>query len=206
MVSGQVAAIVLAAGESRRWGRDNKLLAPIDGTAMIVRTVGAVLASKARPVIVVTGHEADAVTVLLAGRPLSFVAAPDFAEGLSASLKAGIAAVPAECAGALVCLGDMPWISPATFDRLAEAFAPTGAKCALVPTYRGEWGNPVLLGRALFPDIGRLSGDRGARTLLSANPERVGEVSVDDPGVLHDVDQPSALVYPLTDGIGDSQL
>ena len=194
-----IAAVILAAGESRRWGADNKLLAQIDGRPMVLRTVRAVLDSKARPAVVVTGHERSEVERLLAGLPLAIVNAANYASGLSASLKAGIAAVPIGCDGALVCLGDMPWVKPETLDRLIGAFDPeTGF--AVVPAYEGEWGNPVLLGRPLFEKIGSLSGDRGARALLKSVGERVKEIVVDDPGVLRDVDRPDSLVYPLKDG------
>jgi len=194
-----IAAIVLAAGESKRWGADNKLLAQVDGRPMVLHTVRAVLDSKARPVLVVTGHEHSEVERLLTGLPISFVNAPDYATGLSASLKAGIAAVPPGCDGALVCLGDMPWVKSTTLDRLIESFDPD-THAAAVPVHGGEWGNPVLLGRALFPNIGTLSGDRGARALLKSAGERVREVAADDPSVLRDVDRRDSLVYPLKDG------
>ncbi len=180
----------MAAGESRRWGADNKLLAPIDGRAMVRRTAEAILKSAVRPLLVVTGHEADEIAAALEGLPVSFHHAPDFADGMSASLRTGIAAVPADCDGALICLGDMPFVRAGTFDRLAEVYA---GQAALFPTYQGQRGNPVLLARALFGDIAHLTGDEGARKLLRAIPDRVGEVAVDDPGILRDVDQPDAL-------------
>jgi molybdenum cofactor cytidylyltransferase len=183
-----IAAIVLAAGLSRRWGTDNKLLAPLAGAPMIRNTVAAVLRSAARPVIVVTGHDAPAVAAALAGLPVTFRHAAEFAQGMAASLKAGIAAVPPDCAGALICLGDMPFVKPGTLDRLARACGPM----AVIPTWRGERGNPVLLGRALFPEIMHLSGDKGARALLGAVPDRVAELPVDDPGILRDLDRPEA--------------
>ena len=160
---------------------------------MIRQTAEALLKSSVRPVVVVTGHEASDIEAALASLPVSFHHAPDFAAGMSASLKAGIAAVPADCGAALICLGDMPFVHPETFDRLAEGFDPAAAKVALFPTFQGKRGNPVLLALPLFFNIMRLSGDEGARTLLKAIPERVGEVAVDDPGVLRDVDRPDAL-------------
>jgi molybdenum cofactor cytidylyltransferase len=201
----RIAAIVLAAGESRRFGTENKLLAPIEGMPMILRIVQAVLAAKARPVIVVTGHEARTVADLLTGLPVSIREASDYATGLSASLKAGIAAIPEGCDGVLICLGDMPWVNAATLDKLVDGFDPAGGWAAAVPVHGGEWGNPVLLGRELFAAIADLSGDRGARAMLAAARDRVMEVAVDDPGVLRDVDRPDALVYPLADGIDRSR-
>jgi molybdenum cofactor cytidylyltransferase len=189
-----VAAILLAAGESRRWGADNKLLTPIDGRPMVRRTAEAILASAVRPVLVVTGHEADEVRAALVALPLSIHHAPDFADGMSASLRTGIAAVPADCLGALICLGDMPFVRPDTLDRLASAFS---GQAALFPTSQGKRGNPVLLARSLFADIMKLTGDQGARAILTAIPDRVNELPVDDPGILRDVDRPDALRHTL---------
>ncbi len=192
----RVAAIVLAAGLSRRWGADNKLLAPIGGVAMIRRAVEAVAESQIRPIIVVTGHDANAIEAALAGLPIAFAPAADFADGISASVKAGIAAAPADCDAVLMCLGDMPWIRPATLDRLAASYDPAAGFVASIPTIDGRRGNPALLGRRLFADIARLSGDQGAGRLLAAMLERVREIPVDDPGVLRDVDQPESLAAP----------
>jgi molybdenum cofactor cytidylyltransferase len=181
---------LLAAGESRRWGADNKLLAPVDGKPMVRHTAEAILRSAVRPVLVVTGHEATDIQAALAGLKLFFHHAPDFANGMSASLKAGVAAVPGACTAVLICLGDMPFVRADTFDRLADAHA---GQTALFPTYQGKRGNPVLLARSLFADIMRLTGDQGARAILKSIPERVAELAVDDPGILRDVDRPDAL-------------
>jgi len=159
---------------------------------MIRHTAEAILKSRIRPLLVVTGHEAAAVAAALSGLPLTFHHAPDFAEGMSASLKAGVGAVPVGCDGALICLGDMPFVRAETLDRLADAFDPV-RQAALFPTFDGKRGNPVLLGRSLFADILRLTGDQGARALLTAIPEQVGELAVDDPGILRDFDRPDAL-------------
>src|SRR5262245_19879448 len=144
-MSARIASLILAAGLSRRWGADNKLAVSIDGKPMAARTADIVLGASARPVIVVLGHEADLVRSALAGWPSTFVTAADYATGMAASLKAGIEAVPADCDGALVCLGDMPWLQSATLDYLAASFDLGGPDMALVPTYRGKWGNPMLL-------------------------------------------------------------
>jgi molybdenum cofactor cytidylyltransferase len=178
---------LLAAGESRRWGADNKLLALIDGKPMVRRTAEAIFKSTVRPVVVVTGHEAAEVRAALADLPLSFHHAPDYAEGLSASLKAGIAVVPVACTGALICLGDMPFVRPDTLDRLAGSHV---GQAAVFPTYQGQRGNPVLLARTLFADIMLLTGDEGARAIMKAIPDQIGELAVDDPDVLRDVDRP----------------
>jgi molybdenum cofactor cytidylyltransferase len=188
----RIAAIVLAGGLARRMG-SNKLLAPIDGVAMVARVVDAVLASQARPVVVVTGNEAERVRGALAGRAVAFVHNPGFAEGLSASLKRGIAAVPADCDGALVCLGDMPRVTSRDLDRLIAAFNPVEGRAICVPVRDGKRGNPVLWAKRFFAEILGLAGDVGAKHLIGAYPEAVAEVATDDDGVLIDIDTPQAL-------------
>lgn len=174
---------------SRRWGENNKLLAPIDGQPMVRRTAEAVLESKIRPVFVVTGHDRAVIEAALRDLPLTFHHAAGYADGMSASLKTGIAAT-GSFDGVLVCLGDMPFVRAETFNRLAERYA---GQAAIFPTYDGKRGNPVLLGRSLFADIQRLTGDEGARALLKAIPEQVLEIAVDDPGILRDIDRPDTL-------------
>jgi molybdenum cofactor cytidylyltransferase len=185
-----VAAILLAAGESRRWGADNKLLAPIGGKPMVRRTAEMILASSIRPVLIVTGHEAGGIRGALNGLSLSFHHAPDFAEGMAASLRTGIGALPMDCEGVLVCLGDMPFLRSDTLDQLAVFHS---GEAAVFPTYTGKRGNPVLLARSLFAEILKLTGDEGARTILRVIPDQVAELPVDDPGILRDVDLPDAL-------------
>ena len=157
---------------------------------MVRATAEAILKSAIRPVLAVTGHDAAEVRAALADLPLTFHHAPDFADGMSASLKAGIASVPAECTAALICLGDMPFVRPDTLDRLASFHS---NQTALFPTWQGKRGNPVLLARSLFAGIMTLSGDEGARNLLRAIPDQVAELPVDDPGILRDVDRPDML-------------
>jgi molybdenum cofactor cytidylyltransferase len=185
--------VVLAAGLSRRMGDANKLLAELDGAPVVARTVEAVLASRARPVLVVTGHEAGRVRAALAGRALVFVHNPDYAKGLSTSLRAGVAALDAALDGAVVCLADMPWVRPAHIEALIAAFEASGERPICVPRFGSRRGNPVLWPARHFAAIAALSGDAGARGLLEAHAAEVCEVPVADPGVTLDVDTPAAL-------------
>jgi molybdenum cofactor cytidylyltransferase len=189
-----IAAVVLAAGRSRRMAPHNKLLVPDrTGKPMIARVVDNVLSSGARPVLVVLGHMADEVEKILAGRPVRFVHAPDYAEGLSASLKAGIAAVPPESAAAIVCLGDMPLVTGRMIDRLLTTYDPTEGRRIVLPTFRGKQGNPMLWDRSFFPEILGISGDSGARFLLGQHMEVVAEVEMADDAVLRDFDTTESL-------------
>ncbi len=189
-----IAAIVLGAGRSRRMAPHNKLLV-VDktGKTMIARVVDNVLSSLARPVLVVTGHMAEQVETALGGRPVQFVHAPAYAEGLSASLKSGIAALPPESAAAIVCLGDMPLVTGRMIDRLLEAYDPDEGRLIVLPTFHGKQGNPMLWDRRFFPEILQISGDTGARCLIGKYAEFVAEVEMADDAVLRDFDTTESL-------------
>jgi molybdenum cofactor cytidylyltransferase len=193
----RIAALILAAGQSRRMGAENKLLAAVDGKPMVTHVVSQVLAAGLDPVLVVTGHQRQQVQTALAGLPLAFVHNPEYAAGLSTSLRRGLAALPEDADGVMVCLGDMPRVSAAVLTRLAAAFDPLEGRAICVPTWRGKRGNPVLLARRFVPEMQEIAGDIGARALLGDYPELVCEVAMDETssgdGVLLDVDTPAAL-------------
>jgi molybdenum cofactor cytidylyltransferase len=188
-----IAGVVLAAGRSSRMGGPNKLLAEIGGKPLVRIVVDAVLASRARPVVVVTGHQRDKVEAALAGLPVKFVHNPHFADGLGTSLKAGIAALPADADGAIVCLGDMPQVDAALIDRLIGAFDPDHGALVVLPTIDGKRGNPVVWSRRFFPDLMAVEGDVGARYLIGRYTEAVAEVPLTGTAALTDVDTPEAL-------------
>jgi molybdenum cofactor cytidylyltransferase len=189
----RLAAIVLAGGQSRRMGRRNKLLIEVDGTPMVVRAVDTVAAAGFDPVIVVTGHQADRVRALLAGRDVAFAHNPDYAAGISTSLRAGINALPDGIDGVLVALGDMPRVRPDHLRRLADAFDPAAERAICLPTWQGKRGNPVLWARRFFAEMADVGGDVGARHIVGEHAELVCEVEMADDGVLIDVDSPEAL-------------
>jgi molybdenum cofactor cytidylyltransferase len=190
----QVGAIVLAAGRSTRMGGPNKLLAEIGGRPLVRIVAEQALASRASPVIVVTGHERARVEAALAGLRVRFAHNPDFAAGLSTSLKAGLGALPPSVDGAIVCLGDMPQVTAGLIDRLVEAFDPERGSLVVVPTIEGKRGNPVVWSRRFFSDLMALDGDVGARHLIATYADVVAEVPVEDAAALTDVDTPDALL------------
>jgi molybdenum cofactor cytidylyltransferase len=185
--------VVLAAGRSLRMGAQNKLVVDILGAPMIARAVDALLAAAVERVVVVTGHEPERVQAALAGRDVTFAHNPDYAAGMSTSLRAGLRALGPEADAALVCLGDMPWIAPAHVDALIDAFQPIEGREICVPIYQGKRGNPVLFGARFFDEMSQLQGDVGARALIDAHAEVVFQVPVDQSGVLVDVDTVAAL-------------
>jgi molybdenum cofactor cytidylyltransferase len=189
----RIGALLLAAGQSRRMGSSNKLLAEIEGVPMVTRVARRLLASRARPIIAVLGSRADEIDAALGRLPVERVRNPDFADGLSTSLKRGLAALPEDLDGVLICLGDMPMISGRHLDRLADAFNPLEGRAIIVPTRDGKRGNPVLWATRFFAEMGQISGDVGARHLIGEHAELVAEVEMDDDAVLVDIDTPEAL-------------
>ncbi len=187
-----IAAVVLAAGRSTRMGAVNKMLAEIGGKPLVRIATEQALASRAKPVIVVTGHECERVEQALAGLPVRFVHNPAYADGLAGSVKTGIGAVPAESDGAIVCLGDMPQVDSGLIDKLLAAFDPERGALVVVPSIDGRRGNPVVWARRFFNDLMTITGDIGARHLIGQYAEAVVEVPLAGEAALTDVDTPES--------------
>ena len=184
---GTLAAIVLAAGAASRFGGP-KLLAPIDGMPIIRKTVVNAFAAGLANVAVVVAPGADEVRAALRGLPVRFVVNECHAEGIGASIRAGIGALNPGTAAAFILLGDQPTVAPGILDRLVGAYERSG-KPIVVPVYDGVRGNPVLFDASLFPELARSSGDRGARDLIERSPALVARVDFPFPPPL-DVDTP----------------
>ena len=189
----EIAAIVLAAGRSTRMGTANKLLSTIDGTALVRRVTEAALASSAGKILVVTGHEPDKIRTALAGLDVGFIHNPDFAAGLSTSVRAGISALPEGTEAAVVCLGDMPRVGTDVLDKLISAYDPAEGRAIIVPKQDGKRGNPILWDSRFFAEMQEISGDRGAKGLLAEFADLVHEVETSDGGVHLDIDTPDML-------------
>jgi molybdenum cofactor cytidylyltransferase len=173
-------------------GGPNKLLQEVDGAPLVRHAAAAAVESQAEPVVVVTGHQADAVRAVLGDLDAACVHNPDYAEGLSTSLKAGLDALPEEVDGVVVLLGDMPAVTAETVDRLIAAFDPPGGAAICMPERDGRRGNPVLLARRFFPELREIAGDIGAKPVIAEYPELVRGVPV-EADVFTDLDTPEAL-------------
>jgi molybdenum cofactor cytidylyltransferase len=194
----RVAVLLLAAGRSTRMGGPNKLLQEAKGAPLVMHAVKAALASQAVEVVVVLGHMAGEVKAAVeqaAGKTakLRFVTNPDFADGLSTSVRTGIAALGKDIDAAIVQLGDMPGVNSALLDRLMAAFSPVEGRSICVPTAGGKRGNPVLWDRRFFPEIAQVSGDTGARHLIGEHADLVCEVEMTGEAAITDIDTPEAL-------------
>lgn len=191
---GGVSIVLLAAGRSSRMGETagHKLLARFDGEPLIRRMTRVALASKATATVVVTGHRADDISGSLDDLDATVVVNPDYASGMSSSLKTGLDALNHKAGGALILLGDMPALTAGHLDALIDAFAEDGGKSIIRASDGERRGNPVILPRAAFSEVGRLSGDVGARMLVESGAWPVIDVPI-GPSARLDVDTPEAV-------------
>jgi molybdenum cofactor cytidylyltransferase len=200
---GLVTAIILAAGRSSRMG-GHKLLLPYKGRPLVNRVLAAACASRADPVIVVLGHEAERVEgALQAEREFHAVHNPEYAEGMSTSLKIGLAATPKQAAGAVILLGDQPLVTSAIINSMIAASA-SAPEAIIAATYQGRRGNPVLFPRQYFAELQAISGDEGGRSVLARYPERVRLVEIDDALAGQDIDTPEEYQTLISEGALDA--
>jgi molybdenum cofactor cytidylyltransferase len=172
-----IAAVILAAGFSRRMGQA-KLLMLLDGRAIVRHAVEAVLSGGVDSVWVVSGPAVEAIEAALAGLDVQIVVNPSPEDGQGGSVRAGIAALPASADSALIALGDQPMLPPSIIPALLAARR-TSDKPIVAPRYRDGQGNPVLFKREIFPELLRLDGDQGARGIIQKDPARVEWVDLD---------------------------
>lgn len=193
----KVAIVLLAAGRSTRMGGPNKMLADADGQPLVVHAVKAALASQAVEIVVVLGNMADevkaAITAAVPTVRLRFTVNPDFTQGISTSVRTGIAALGKDIDAAIVQLGDMPGVTSNMLDRLMAAFSPVEGRSICVPTVAGKRGNPVLWARRFFTEMIKVEGDTGAKHLIGEHADQVCEVEMSGEAAITDIDTPEAL-------------
>ncbi len=182
----EVAAVVLAAGMSRRMGSPKQLLR-IDGKTVLEHTLKNVRASVVDEIVLVLGHAADAVEKEISTEGIKVVRNEGYQQGMGTSLRAGLAAVGSEAKAALIVLADQPFVQAATLNRLID-YHGSAQPQIVIPTYRGFRGNPVLLDRSIFPELRELSGDVGCRAIFGSHTENIRKLAVDDAGILLDID------------------
>jgi molybdenum cofactor cytidylyltransferase len=187
-VQNRVAAVLLAAGASSRFGR-LKQIEPWGDSTLLGRAADTGLASLAHPLVAVLGNQAGACRRALADRPVTITINPEWQSGQSSSIRAGLAALPSNISAALFLLADQPELKPETINSLIERYQRSLAP-VVWPEYLGQRGNPVLFDRELFPRLMELSADVGGRALLHHHTEAAERVDVPDPGILFDIDRP----------------
>lgn len=184
-----VAAVILAAGLSRRLGQP-KLLLPFDGRSLIRRSAEQVIAAgggRWEEVVVVLGHEAEKVGREMEGLTVRTIFNPHFAIGMSASLTAGLKAISPHAEGAMIFLGDQPLVAAEVVRSMLTAFRES-RKPIVVPVYDGARGNPVLFSRLLFSELMGVEGDQGGREVVMRDPDRVETVAFASDLAPRDVD------------------
>jgi molybdenum cofactor cytidylyltransferase len=187
--AGSIAAIVLAAGSSRRFGPDNKLLADVGGKPLLLRVVDPLVACGLSPIVVVTGHERERVEAALTGMPVRLVHNERHLQGMGGSVAVGAASVDPGAAGVLITPGDTPSLAVAlVLDLLSVFGAEEGRKIVYPVTTRGAQRNPVVWPARFLPDLMCLDGDAGAKALISRYAADAVAVSVIDDSSLIDID------------------
>lgn len=168
-------AVILAAGASRRLGQSKQLLGGADGESLVHRAARLALATSPQTGVIVLGADADRVFAAVRDLPLRRIDCADWQRGMGASLRAGIAALAADVAGALVVLCDQPALDAAHLTRLCAAWRAHPARAA-ASAYAGAIGVPAILPRGWFGELGGLNGDVGARDLLARHRAEVSVV------------------------------
>ena len=181
-----IAAIILAAGESRRM-KEPKMLLPFRGKTMIETVVDNMLVSDISKVIVVVGAGRENIVRVLEKYPVKTVVNEDYQQGMLSSVRRGINSLPEDCTAAIVIPGDMPVISPEVVKSVVETYKKTG-KRIVIPVFNGKRGHPLLVDSSLFAGINRLEPGIGLRQLAELNPGDVQEAKVDSDSILKDID------------------
>jgi molybdenum cofactor cytidylyltransferase len=185
-----VSAVIPAAGMSTRMGQ-NKLLMSFKGKSLIAHAVDTLLASEVDEVVVVLGHEAEKVMEKLEGKQVKFVKNPNYREGLSTSVRAGVSAVSPMAKAIMIYLADQPLLEARDVDRIIRAFAQARQlnKSIVVPFFHGQRGNPVILDPSYRDAILDVVGDVGCKRVIRRNPDRVFVVEMEADHVVRDVDR-----------------
>ena len=187
-VGKDIHAVLLAAGRSERMGRNNKLLLNADGIPLVRRSAINILNSNVASMTVVTGFDENKIVNALSGLNVNFVKNINFREGLSSSLKAGLANITPTPSAVIICLADMPKIQPEHINQLIKNFDPLKGWEICIPTNNGKRGNPVLIGSRFFPYIFETSGDFGAKQVMKQHSDKIVEVEIGTSDIHFDID------------------
>jgi molybdenum cofactor cytidylyltransferase len=181
-----VSAILLAAGESNRMGQSKQLMS-FGQSTIIERTIDSLLNSAVSETIAVLGYKEEEIRKAIIRKPIKIAINPDYQQGMSTSIIAGLKQIDKRARAVLIALGDQPFIDSQTISNLVEAFV-ANKKGIIVPVYQGKRGNPVILAIRYKGELLHLKGDVGGREIIKCHPDDVLEVAVNCEGVLLDID------------------
>lgn len=187
----KIAGLLLAAGQSTRMGQPKQLL-DWKGRPLVAHIATAALASQLAGLTVVVGAAEAQVRAALRDLPVQIVTNPAYAEGIGASLAVGLRALPADADAAMVLLVDQPLVTARLINELVEVYRAAPAALALVPVYRGQRGNPVIVAAGLFAELQTLRGDTGARAVFNRYADQIVWHETNDPAIITDADTPEA--------------
>ena len=190
-----ISAIVLAAGNSTRFGPDNKLSASISSRTILTQSCEVLLQSSIDDIIVVLGIDVDHASVLPSD--LRSVINNNPSEGIASSIIAGVKACPENCDGIMIYLADMPFIHPDTIDKLITAFHRSNGEKIIIPQFFNQRGHPVIFPINFKSKLMQLTGDTGARKIIEAHKKDCAFVTVNDEGVIRDIDTQEELKNSL---------
>jgi molybdenum cofactor cytidylyltransferase len=185
-VSARIGAVILAAGMSSRMGETKQLICLGENT-LLEQVLEIVRSSRVDEIVLVLGHQAETIKKRVRIKNLKVVINESYQQGMGTSLRTGLAALSSGTNAALIVLADQPFVRAETLDRLIDQYEQSGAQIA-IPIYKGFRGNPVLLGRSVFPEVMALTGDIGCRAIFGNHVEGIVKVLVDDIGILLDLD------------------
>jgi molybdenum cofactor cytidylyltransferase len=181
-----ISAILLAAGQSKRMG-ELKQLMPFGQSTIVEQAVDNLLGSAVDEVIVVVGYKAEDVTKAIAAKSIKLVINPDYEQGMSTSIIAGLKLVRGKVQGVMLAMGDQPLVDSQTINRLIEEFY-NHDKGIAVPTYQGRRGHPIIFAIKYKKQLLKLRGDVGGRQIIKDHPDDVLEVAVDSESIVADFD------------------
>jgi len=184
-----ISAVVLAAGLSRRMGQP-KPLVNLEGKTILQHVLCHLRASQVDEIVIVLGYKAEEILSTLEEEGCRVVVNPDYAQGMSSSLRRGLCAVDDQAQAVLIALGDQPHISSRVINLLLRKYG-QGSHQIVVPTCHGRRGHPVIFGRKYWPELLALEGDVGGREILRRHGDDVLAVEVTDPAILQDIDEPN---------------
>ena len=181
-----LSAILLAAGESKRMGKPKQLM-PLGKSTLLEQAVDNLLDSSVNETIVVVGHQSEEITKTIATRPVKIVINPDYREGMSTSIIAGLMLADPRSQAVMLALGDQPLVASRTINQLIDAFN-SHNKCIAVPTYQGRRGHPIIFDIKYKAELFKLKGDIGGREIIRNHSKDVLKVAVDSESVVSDID------------------
>jgi molybdenum cofactor cytidylyltransferase len=191
-----ISTILLAAGESNRMGQPKQLM-PFGQSTILGKTIDNLLNSAASETIVVLGYRDEEIRKTIAGKPVKIAINPDYQQGMSTSIIAGLKQVDKRARAVLIVLGDQPFVDSQTINSLVEAFI-ANKRGIIIPVYQGRRGNPVIFAIKYKGELLNLKGDVGGREIIKRHPDDVLEVAVNCEGVLIDIDTMESYTSTIT--------